>query len=72
MGEGGRSSRPRDKQRGRSQIFFWPFGPQLGVKIRGGGGGGGADPSGSTTVAVPCQIAALSEFVASRVAEVDI
>ena len=37
-GGGGRSSRPWDKERGAvlKKIFFRPFGPQLGLKIRGG------------------------------------
>ena len=33
-------SRPSDKGEGGGlkKIFFWPFGPQFGLKIRGGGG----------------------------------
>ena len=45
---GARSSRPLDKGGGgRSpKENFRPFGPQFGLKMRGGGGGGGgADPS---------------------------
>ena len=36
----GQSSRPRDKEGGSGlqNNFFHPFGPQFGLKIRGGGG----------------------------------
>ena len=38
-GGGGRSSRPGDKGAGAvSKNLFGPFGPQFGLKIRGGGG----------------------------------
>ena len=40
-GEGGRSSRPWYKGGGGGwpqKIFFWPFGPHFGLKIRGGQG----------------------------------
>ena len=37
---------------GVQKFFFWPFGPQFGLKIRvgtkGGGGGGGGHPDPST------------------------
>ena len=35
-GGGGRSSRPLGKGGGALQKFFRPFGPQFGLKIRGG------------------------------------
>ena len=38
-GGGGGSSRPWDKGRGVSKIFFRLFGPQFGLKIRGAGPG---------------------------------
>ena len=45
---GGRSSRPLDKRRGgggggdRQKKFFRPFGPQFGLKIKGGPSPGSA------------------------------
>ena len=40
-------SRPSDKGGGGGlKIFFWPFGPQFGLKISWGGGGGGVGGPG--------------------------
>ena len=48
MEGGGRSYRPCDKRRGGggvSKLFFRPFGPYFGLKIRGGGAGPPRAPS---------------------------
>ena len=39
---GAQSSRPLHKGGGSPKNIFWPFGPQFGLKIRGGG----VDPPG--------------------------
>ena len=48
---GTRSSRPWDKGGPGLKIFFPPFGPQFGLKVRGGGSSPGPSP-GSATVLV--------------------
>ena len=35
----------------RIAIFFWPFGPKFGLKIRGAGGGGPSPGSATATIA---------------------
>ena len=47
-GGGGRLSRPLDKGGWPQKTFMQPFGPQFGLKIRGGGGGPGPFPRSTT------------------------
>ena len=55
MGEGvGRSSRPWDKGGGGGlKIFFRPFGPHFGIKIRGAGSPGPSPGSATAFPSVP-------------------
>ena len=50
MGGGG-DGHPDPEMRGRCpKMFFWPFGPQFGLKNKGGGGLGPSGPSPGTAI----------------------
>ena len=69
VGGGGRQSfRPQDKREGGSlkKIFFWPFGPQFGLKIRGRPGVPGPYPGSATAIVEACSLKKLSDRTRSN------
>ena len=65
---GGSHSDPKISGRGGSlkKIFFWPFGPQFGLKIRGRPGVPGPYPGSATAIVEACSLKKLSDRTRSN------